>query len=243
MSVHQKDLSELIDMISSKTSYDQLKPSLFKRNCMVSANSTRHFSINCQHLRSEFRLMAFFPSTLFRDNCVADQYIPYSVEMNGHYTKASGVEYEKIVIEGHFENNIMQQKVTIIYEPTSGTITMDNYLQHCKTEMDDDFDTLLPEEQTVKLLSGFARPAKHILDCALDIHEHIECLTVKIFRRQQKFRIVELLMGQWLQLPYTFGTFPSKPRVALMVFANACITYLLAQAYLALVLLAFGISL
>lgn len=233
MTPHELEFKELIDSLGNEESYDRLKPGLFRKMGIVAPSPVSFFTLGSVPKQIEFNLNTIFTTLAFRDSIGHDQFVPYVFELVGHYTQKSGMQYEKILIDAHYEDNMGYHKVTIEFAPDCGTITMDEYIEHCMEQLDDDFDTLTPEEQTVKTLCGYVRPTSLIVNDIRLLHEKLEVIASRSFQRQRKLRIVELLIGQW------FSTITCRNKnqrdntkiIAIRLLANVTITYFLVRAY------------
>ena len=239
MTAHELEFKELIDTLGSKESYDRLKPKLAKKVGMIMPTAHSTFLLSSDSSRIYFSLNVMFTVIAFKDASFTSQFKPYVFEMVGSYTEKLGMQYEKIVVDAHFEDADGYHKVSI---ESNENHTLKEFIEQCKEQLDDNFDELSPEEQTVKALCGYVRPTGRIVDDITQIHNSIESVASKTYKRYRKIRVMELLAGQWFYTSSYNKEPPNTTKVISLALTNGVVTYFVVQVYIFILLFVISLA-
>lgn len=231
MEPYTHEFNDLIADLQSPTAYKKLRPGFITKYNMFHSgvNDLSMVVVKTKSDRIEFELSTLFRDLLYRSEPLKSEFlIPYQYRIDGYF-KGGKIIYSSLAVSlrGQGENGIDVE--TDVKIDKGDPIEHSEIVATLENELNGNYNNLSSEEKTLFTLEGKRAKGKEFIRQLNAIEQTFRTISERSAKRQKVFRVINYLIGQWIQSNEIQGNGPAI--IASSIF-NGCATYLLSTLYI-----------
>lgn len=233
MEYYTHEFDNFIAELQSPEAYKKLRPGFMTKHNLYhsSLSDLSMIVVKTRYDRIEFELTTLFKDLLYcSESLKTESLIPYQYRINGHF-KDDKIVYSSLETSLRGVGKDGNEHDSDFKISNADPIEHSDLIDMIESELNGNFNCMTDEEKTLFILEGRRTKGEELIRQLNAIAHTFRTISERASKREKVFRVINYLIGQWIQandLPRTHN----KATILASSLFNGCATYQLATLYL-----------